>query len=267
MNPWLTRRVIGFAHQGGADEGPANTIQAMRRALANGIHALEFDVHLTRDGEVVLHHDPVVVAGGRTVEIEDTDLVDLRALKPDLATMDEVLDAFPGVPLTVEVKAAKAAEPAIRTLAEEKSAGGKDRPVVVTSFSAAIVRTVTRASRGQPVDTAPAWPTILLYWLLSRVGVSLPVGRRHVALQVPLRLDGVAVVKHVPLLRRLRLCDRRFVRAAARRGLAVHAWTLDEEGDMAQALEAGVHGIMTDRPSELMRVLGERDVSGPGEGG
>ncbi len=262
MNPWLNRRVIGFAHQGGADEGPANTIQAMRQAMATGIHALEFDVHLTRDARVVLHHDPVVVAGGRSIVIADVDLADLRAVKPDLATMDEVLEAFPGVPLTVEVKARRAAEPAVALLGGET----RERAVIVTSFSAVTVRAVLRASRGKPVDTAPAWPTILLYWLLSRAGVSVPVGRRHVALQVALRLDAVAVVKHVPLLRKLTLCDPRFVHAAEKRGLAVHVWTLDEEPDMDQALRAEAHGIMTDRPSELMRVLRARGVSWPGEG-
>lgn len=263
MNPWLDRQVIGFAHQGGADEGPANTIQAMRQAKASGVHALEFDVHLTKDDRVVLHHDPVLLAGGRTIEIADTDFVDLLAVRPDLATMEEILERFPGVPLTVEVKARSAANEAVRLLMAET----QERAVILTSFSAVTVRALTRAARGKAVDTAPAWPTVLLYWLASRVGVSPRVGRRHVALQVPLRLDAVAVVKHVPLLRKLRLCDRRFVRAARKGGLAVHVWTLDEESDMDQALEADAHGIMSDRPSELMRVLRARGVSWAGEGG
>ncbi len=263
MNPWLSRRVIGFAHQGGADEGPANTIQAMTRAMANGIHALEFDVHLTSDDRVVLHHEAVVVTDRGMLEIANATLAELRGVRADFATMDEVLEAFPAVPLTVEVKARNAAEWAVRMLVNEK----RERAVVLTSFSAVTVRTVTRASGGKPVDTAPAWPTILLYWLLSRVGVSVAVGRAHVALQVPLRLDGVAVVKHVPLVRKLRLCDRRFVRAAHNRGLAVHVWTLNEQRDMEQALEAEADGIMTDRPSQLMPVLHARGVSWAGKGG
>lgn len=263
MNPWLNRRVIGFAHQGGADEGPANTIQAMRRAMANGIHALEFDVRLTYDDRVVLHHDVVVVTDGGKIEIATANLADLREVRPDLATMDEVLETFPAVPLTVEVKARNAAEWAVEMLVDET----RERAVVLTSFSAMTVRAVTRASRGKPVDTAPAWPTILLYWLLSRVGLSVAIGRRHVVLQVPLRLDGVAVVKQVPVVRKLRLCDRRFVRAAHVRGLAVHVWTLNDQQAMEQALEAKADGIMTDRPSELMRVLHARSVSWAGKGG
>jgi glycerophosphoryl diester phosphodiesterase len=50
-NPWPARRVIGFAHPGGAAEGPASTIETMKRARRNGAAALKFDVHLTRDRE------------------------------------------------------------------------------------------------------------------------------------------------------------------------------------------------------------------------
>ena len=88
----------------------------MTRALRNGSAALEFDLHVTSDGHLVLHHDPVVEVDGRTVRIAESDLEDLRAVQPNLATVCEVLTAFPGVPLTVEVKAPKAAELAARTL-------------------------------------------------------------------------------------------------------------------------------------------------------
>src|SRR5687768_2375516 len=56
-NPWLQRRVFHWAHQGGAKEGPSNTLFAMDRALAAGAHGLEFDVHRTHDGQLVLAHD------------------------------------------------------------------------------------------------------------------------------------------------------------------------------------------------------------------
>ena len=261
MSDWRVRRVIGWAHQGGAEEGPANTVEAMWRARANGIHALEFDVHLTGDDKVVLHHDAVLVAGGRSLRIAASSLDGLRAVKPDLATMDEVLAEFPGVPLTVEVKAAEAAEPTIAGLAAETT----ERPAIVSSFKPSIVRTIMRHAAGH--GTAPAWPTVLLFWLFSRVRIAAPAGQRHVALQVPLRLDAVPVVKRIPRVRNLRLCDERFVRAAHERGLAVHVWTLDEATDIARALEAGADGIMTDKPAVLMRLLEESGVGWPGEPG
>ncbi|HYN34846.1 MAG TPA: glycerophosphodiester phosphodiesterase family protein [Ilumatobacteraceae bacterium] len=252
-NAWLSRRVIGFAHQGGAAEGPPNTIETMRRALDNGCAALEFDLHLTRDNQLVLQHDPELIVEGNAVKIADTDLDALRAIQPDLATVNEVLAAFPEVPLTVEVKAPKAAELAARILAEEPG----DRPVIVSAFAPGTVAAVKRVAPG--LDTAPGWPTNFGFWLLSRLWSSPPLGSGHVALQVPLRLDQVAIVKRVPLLRRLRIADRRLVNAAHRRGLAVHVWTLNDEGAMRAAIEFGADGIFTDCPSVLTTTLNATD--------
>jgi glycerophosphoryl diester phosphodiesterase len=125
--------------------------------------------------------------------------------------------------------------------------------VILTAFAPGTVAAAQRAAPG--LHTAPGWTANLLFWLLSRVGVAAPMGRGHVALQVALRLDQVAVAKRIPLVRRLRVADRRLVRAAHRRGLAVHVWTLDEEVDIRAALDAGADGVFTDRPSVLTRVL------------
>lgn len=256
-NPWRSRRVIGFAHQGGAREGEPGTIETMRLARRNGASALEFDVHRSSDRELVVHHDPVVVAGGRSMRIKRSKLAQLRALKPGLATMHEVLAAFPGVPLTVEVKARDAAVPAARALAAENPR----RRAIVTAFSPFTVRAVRKAEPS--LDTAPGWPAILGFWLASRLfGLPLPsvLCRRHVALQVALHMGQVAVVKKVPFVRRLRITDARLVRAAHARGLAVHVWTLDDEPTIATALDAGADGVFTDRPSVLTAVLDARGV-------
>jgi glycerophosphoryl diester phosphodiesterase len=59
-NPWLERRVLNIAHQGGQDESPSNTMYAFRRAVRDGADMLELDVGVTRDGEVVVTHDTTV---------------------------------------------------------------------------------------------------------------------------------------------------------------------------------------------------------------
>jgi glycerophosphoryl diester phosphodiesterase len=56
-NPWLERRILNWAHQGGAKEGPSSTLHAMREAVAAGADALELDVHMTSDGVLVVSHD------------------------------------------------------------------------------------------------------------------------------------------------------------------------------------------------------------------
>ena len=59
-NPWLDRRVLNWAHQGGAKEAPSSTLFAMRQAVANGADALELDVHMSRDGVLMVCHDATV---------------------------------------------------------------------------------------------------------------------------------------------------------------------------------------------------------------
>src|SRR5205085_3357808 len=58
MHPALeSSRPLVFAHRGGSKIGPENTMTAFDRGLAAGADGLELDVHLSRDGIVVVHHD------------------------------------------------------------------------------------------------------------------------------------------------------------------------------------------------------------------
>ena len=59
-NPWLERRVVAYAHQGGAWEAPSSTLFAIERALAAGASGIELDVHATADRELVVCHDATV---------------------------------------------------------------------------------------------------------------------------------------------------------------------------------------------------------------
>ena len=56
-NPWLAKRVLNIAHQGGEDEFPSNTLYAFKRSVETGADMLELDVGVTRDGKVVVLHD------------------------------------------------------------------------------------------------------------------------------------------------------------------------------------------------------------------
>jgi glycerophosphoryl diester phosphodiesterase len=50
-------RPLVLAHRGGAARAPENTLHAFANAIALGANGAELDVHLTRDGHVVVHHD------------------------------------------------------------------------------------------------------------------------------------------------------------------------------------------------------------------
>lgn len=277
-NPWLERRVFHWAHQGGAREGPSNTLYAMQHGIDAGAHGLELDVHRTKDGKLVVAHDDdlrrMTGAGG---SISRSTLAHLRTLDaahqwvegegaveglpperyplrndgpgprtPDLGipTLDEVLARFPGVPLNLEIKRWRGALPLARAL----RGLGRDDIIVVSIRPWALWLFRLRAPS---VRVAPTPVGLFALWLASRVGI-------------PLRFPASAAVQP-PLHRKGKLfADRRMIDATHRAGLAVHVWTLDERADIEQALDLGVDGIMTDRPTVLAAELAERGVGWTG---
>ncbi|HVE46483.1 MAG TPA: glycerophosphodiester phosphodiesterase [Acidimicrobiales bacterium] len=273
-NPWLSRRVLNYAHQGGAKENPSSTMYAMRRAVAGaGAHGLELDVHATLDRQLVVCHDPTVdrttnssgrIAQLTLAEVQSLDnaywwvpgtVVDHEAPEdayilrgrapadPDLriATLVEVLENFPGTYLNLDIKlTAPDVEPYEELLAQLLGEFGRTDDVIVASFLDHAVATFS--SCAPAVSTAAGTGDTAAFFLAVRGG-SPPPPTRHHALQVPAELYGQTVV------------DEAFVAAAHDHGLAVHVWTIDEEEEMRRLLALGVDGIMTDRPSVMATVL------------
>ena|SRR5829696_611320 len=57
-NPWLQKRFLVMAHQGGEDEAPSNTMFALKSAIqTRGADSLELDVNLSKDGQLMVIHD------------------------------------------------------------------------------------------------------------------------------------------------------------------------------------------------------------------
>ncbi len=267
-NPWLGRGVFHWAHQGGAREGPSNTLWAMARGDEAGADGLELDVHRSADGHLVLIHDATLerTTNGSGAVASHT-LEELRGLDaawwwapgevadhdapPDryvlrgrapadadlrIPTLEELLERYPSAPLTIEVKSRAVVEPLVAVLRRYN----RRDDVIVTSFKDSIVREL----RLQAPELSLAPGKYGNVWFFLRTLVRWPPRRsRYAALQVPTRFRGLRVV------------DERLLRAAHGCGLAVHVWTIDDEREMRELVALGVDGIMTDRPSVLAAVL------------
>lgn len=275
-NPWLERRILNYAHQGGAREGPSSTLHAMRRAIRAGAHAIELDVHATADRRLVVCHDATVDrttdGAGRIADLTweqiqrldnahwwvpdrvvDHDATDgehtLRGRAPGdadlrIPLLREVLETFPGTFLNLDIKeTAPAVEPYEQLLADLLREHQRTDDVIVASFSDDATAAFHAAA--PEVSTAAGTNATAAFYFAVLQGDAPPPTTHH-ALQVPPAFGGVTVV------------DERFVAGAHAHGLAVHVWTIDEADEMAALLDLGVDGIMTDRPSLLAQVLRAR---------
>jgi glycerophosphoryl diester phosphodiesterase len=228
-----------YAHRGASRELPENTLEAFRLALELGATAIETDAHMTRDGAIVLSHDPrgERMAGvGRN--IRDVSLAAVRTWnvgaktpggKPyRMPTLGEALEALPGVVFNVDAK--QVVPDMIPTLLRVvREARAEDR-VRIASFSIRNVRRVR--ALGYEGQTGLAGPELAALLLApSRLARLLRVGD---AAQVPLRALGMT------------LASQRVVDRLHGLGLRVDFWTVDDPAEARRLLALGADGIMTD---------------------
>lgn len=233
--------VLAFAHRGGALEAPENTMKAFEYAVGLGYRYLETDAYATRDGVLISFHDDkldrVTDAKGK-VEALSWDEVKAARIggSEPIPLMEDLLTRWPDVRVNIDPKHDAAVAPLIALI---KRLGLQDR-VCVGSFSDKRIRQVIDAFDGR-VCTSPGPLGVMR---LKAASVGWPAGRwRQGCVQVPVSANGVTIV------------NRRFIEAAERRGLQVHVWTIDEESEMDRLVDLGVHGLMTDSPTVLKKVL------------
>src|SRR4029453_19165367 len=96
-------RPLVFAHRGGSALAPENTIAAFDNGLALGADGLELDVHRSRDGVVVVHHDRLLDrTTGATGPLKERTAAELATL--DVPTLTEVLRRYPETRIIIELK-------------------------------------------------------------------------------------------------------------------------------------------------------------------
>jgi glycerophosphoryl diester phosphodiesterase len=281
-SPWLERRVIAYAHQGGAWEGPSSTLHAIAGALDHGATAVELDVHATKDRHLVVCHDETVDrttnGAGQICDLTldalrrldnaywwapgadvspglAEDAYPLRGRAPDdaslrIATLAEALEALAGVVVNLDIKrTAPDVEPYEALLADALRAHGRGDDTIVASFSDPAIAAFRRVA--PEFCTSLATLETAEFYRAAHAGEPAPP-TTGVALQVPATFGEVTVV------------DERFVDAAHAAGLAVHVWTVNDEDEMRRLLDLGVDGIISDTPTALARVL---SASGSAWGG
>jgi len=243
-------RPLVYAHRGGAALRPENTLASFDYGLSLGADGLEFDVRLSRDGMVVVHHDATLErttnAAGPVSSLTADELARVDAAhwftpQPGafpyrghghgVPRLRQVLSRYPGVPLIIELKA-NDPELARRAIEDVHAAGATDR-VALGSFGWRVLRAARQLEPRIPTGASREEVRLALY----RSWLRWPLGKEaYQEFQIPERSGPTRIV------------SRRFIAHAHRAGIRVKVWTVNDPADMRRLLEWGVDALISDRP-------------------
>ncbi len=220
---------IAIAHRGDPVLQRENTMAAFRSAMAAGADMVELDLQRCGDGEIIVLHDATLSRlWGVERAVADLDLAQVRAIgQPGsgIPTLREVLEEV-ALPLMVDFTAQEVVGEAVRVVRERRA---MDRALFVTGNVPALrsLRAIAPEARIGVTWGAPELPAAALldelraeYWNPAFVLVS------------PERVKAMHAL-----------------------GRRVSTWTVDDPGDMARMVAAGVDAIVSNRIAELRRVL------------
>ncbi len=235
---------IVIGHRGAAGEAPENTLASFALALEQGAEGIELDVHITKDGEIVVCHDATL---DRTTNgsglICDHSWSELKSLDAGswfseaftgerLPLLREVFDLLPrGFFINVEVKHAYEGrmEKALLAFLRESS---RMEDVVISSFDHKVIRRIKQAEPGVKVGLLYAANLI-----------------DHAAYAGQMGVEVFSLHPHHQCI------EQEDVAAAVSSGLAVYPYTVNDLADYHRMIASGVSGIITDYPARLRELL------------
>jgi glycerophosphoryl diester phosphodiesterase len=237
-----------IAHRGAAGEAPENTLAAFRLGMEQGCDAIELDIHLSKDGEIIVCHDETIDrTTDRTGAIRELTVTELKEADAGrwfnekyagerIPLLEEVFELVPpNIMINVEIKGFSGERLLETALARLLRRTGRLSSVVVSSFdfnSLAVLKQIEPDARigllyeDKATLADPANP-------LAKP-VAVPVYSLH---QYFDKLDGGEILE------------------ALREGMQVYPWTVNEENQIRLMIEYGVSGVITDFPGRMKRIL------------
>ena len=241
------------AHRGASFDAPENTVAAIKLAWEQKADAAEFDVFLSKDGKIVVTHDPNTKRiCGVDRKVVDQTLEELRKLDVGrwkdarfagerMPTLEEMLATVPnGKRVLIEVKCG----PEIVSELDRvlKASGLKREQTPVISFNAEVVAAVKKAR-----------PDLKAYWIVT---LSPKKARPRTAVELiekakEIKADGLDLSADP------RVLTKEFGAKVKAAGLALYVWTVNDVELARQMIEAGAESLTTDRPGWLREQLGK----------
>ena len=279
-------KVMLSAHRAGGGLQPEETMAAFKLCMeAKYVDIVEFDLHLTKDGELVLMHDHEVdrtsdgpiVFGKKGVKIQDKTLAELKQLNfgynfqdregnyvyreegVDLTdvrilTLNEILtylrDVRPdgGLKYIIEIKdGGKVGKRAMDKLYEAMVEFDIVDKTIVGTFKGDITKYIDD-KYGDVVKRSAGILEVLNFYYAFLWGVKQnPDKLGYDVLQIPMGFDGF-----------FDMSTKAFIDYAHSIGIAVQYWTINDADDIATLIDNGADAIMTDNPDIMYEVMQQK---------
>jgi glycerophosphoryl diester phosphodiesterase len=228
-----------LGHRGASGHAPENTLAAFRLAFQLGADGLELDVHLTKDGALVVCHDPVVdrTTNGRG-EIRQMTLAQIKALDAGIRsgkhfageripTLEEVFAVIPRhALLNIEVKKGlHGLYPIEERLTNAILASGMRDQVIVSSFESEYL--------------------IHLHQLCPQLRLGQLI---HPEDMFAFSMENLPPIPLYSLHPYFAFLNEDWVERAHQKGFRVMTWTADDREDILYCMKLGCDGIITNFP-------------------
>lgn len=215
-----------IAHRGASGHALENTLPAFRIAAEMGCHGIELDVHVTSDGQFVVHHDPALRSGAVIARAPLSEVLGWKLGDGSpVPALSDVLKAIPGqIEVFIEVKSQTASSDT--ALVELIAADPLPDRLHVHSFDHRIIARLRRAA-----------PSLSL----GILSVSMPID--------PVRpvIDAGATT----LWQEHHLIDHELLERCGAHGIGVIAWTVNDRQRANALAEMGVAGLCGNWPERI----------------
>lgn len=256
--PWI------IAHGGAKDLFPENTMVAFQGSMTIGVDMLEMDVCMTKDSVLITQHDltidGVTDGTGEVIGFTFDELLQFnfghdfqdengdypyRSQMVEATKLEAVMTTFPNTPMMVEIKDrgedGKIAAQQLWALIQKHNFQSK---IIVVAFDDATLAYFQDISNDVIlISTSEEETKNFVFSALSAMDYTYVPTASAVA--IPQESAGIDLTR------------KRIIKAAHRRKMAVHYWTIDDKDDMKKLIENGADGLITDRPDLMQEVLEE----------
>jgi glycerophosphoryl diester phosphodiesterase len=248
-----------IAHRGGAGIAPENTLYAFKMSERLGVDAIELDIRMSKDNQLVVIHDETV---DRTTNgfgyVSDMTLEQLKRLDAGyrleidqrgypfrnrgiaIPTLEEVFQEIKHTAFVIEIKDT---DPKVeRKVAKLIKKYKMKKKVIVGSFNDDSIKRFANSTDGKiPIGTGEK--TLKFYVFLHKLHLDRIYPLKRNAVQIPVR------VGHVDL------ATERLINTIRERNIAIHYWTINDEKTMKELIKMNVDGIITDFPNKMLRLV------------